>query len=89
MQEIHTDDGVWSLYFYNGDKEMYESFLNSFEIFDEKFSTQTNSEQNSIDISIPEWIKNNAGWWAEGQIDDNSFVKGIEYLVKVGIIQVS
>ena len=38
---------------------------------------------------IPSWIKNNAGWWAEGQIDDNSFVKGIEYLVKVGIIQVS
>jgi len=38
---------------------------------------------------VPTWIKNNAGWWAEGQIDDNSFVKGIEYLVKVGIIQVS
>ena len=39
--------------------------------------------------SVPAWIKNNAGWWAEGQIDDNSFVKGIEYLVKVGIIQVT
>jgi len=38
---------------------------------------------------VPDWIKNNAGWWAEGQIDDNSFVQGIEYLVKVGIIQVS
>mgnify|MGYP003301033948 FL=1 len=38
---------------------------------------------------VPTWIKNNAGWWAEGQIDDNSFVQGIEYLVKVGIIQVS
>ena len=23
--------------------------------------------------SIPEWIKNNAGWWADGQIDDGSF----------------
>lgn len=40
-------------------------------------------------LSVPTWIKNNAGWWAEGQIDDNSFVQGIEYLVKVGIIQVS
>ena len=38
---------------------------------------------------IPSWIKNNAGWWAEGQIDDNSFVQGIEYLVKVGIIKVN
>ena len=41
----------------------------------------------SIDeISIPAWIKNNAGWWADGQIDDNSFVSGIQYLIKVGII---
>ena len=23
---------------------------------------------------IPNWVKNNAGWWADGQIDDNSFV---------------
>ena len=38
------------------------------------------------EVSIPAWIKNNAGWWADGQIDDKTFVKGIEYLVKVGII---
>jgi len=38
---------------------------------------------------VPPWIKNNAGWWADGQIDDNSFVSGIQYLVKVGIIKVS
>ena len=44
----------------------------------------------SVDANnVPDWVKNNAGWWAEGQIDDNSFVKGIEYLVKVGIIQVT
>ena len=42
----------------------------------------------SVDANnVPDWVKNNAGWWAEGQIDDNAFVKGIEYLVKVGIIQ--
>ena len=40
------------------------------------------------DSGIPGWIKNNAGWWADGQIDDNSFVSGIQYLVKVGIIKV-
>ena len=38
------------------------------------------------DNLIPVWIKNNAGWWADGQIDDNSFVLGIQYLIKVGII---
>ena len=35
---------------------------------------------------LPEWIKSNAGWWAGGQIDDETFVKGIEYMVKTGII---
>ena len=40
------------------------------------------------DSEIPAWIKNNAGWWADGQIDDNSFVSGIQYLIKVGIIVV-
>ena len=39
--------------------------------------------------AIPDWIKNNAGWWAEGQIDDSAFVQGIEFLVKSGIIKVS
>ena len=37
---------------------------------------------------IPEWIKNNAGWWAEGAIDDNSFVQGIQYLIKEGVLKV-
>ena len=36
---------------------------------------------------IPEWIKNNAGWWASGQIDDGSFIQGIQYLIKEGIIR--
>jgi len=38
---------------------------------------------------IPEWIKNNAGWWAEGKIFDASFVAGIEWLITNGIITVS
>ena len=37
---------------------------------------------------IPEWIKNNAGWWAEGQIDDNSFVQGIQFMIKENIISI-
>ena len=39
--------------------------------------------------AIPSWIKSNAEWWADGVIDDNTFVSGIQYLVKVGIIKVS
>ena len=35
---------------------------------------------------IPEWIKNNAGWWAEGLIGDSDFVSGIQYLISKGIM---
>ena len=38
---------------------------------------------------IPSWVKTNAGWWAEGQIDDDSFVQGIQFLIKEGIITIS
>lgn len=39
-------------------------------------------------IVIPTWIKDMAGWWVSEQIDDKTFAKGIEYLVKNNIIQI-
>ena len=36
--------------------------------------------------SIPAWIKNNAGWWADGQIPDSAFVQGIQFLIKEGVM---
>ena len=38
---------------------------------------------------IPVWIKNNAGWWADGSIDDSSFVQGIQFLVQEGFMRIS
>ena len=37
-------------------------------------------------FEIPVWIKNNAGWWSTDQIDDSSFLKGIEYLINKEIM---
>ena len=39
--------------------------------------------------SIPGWIKNNAGWWYDGQIDDKAFVTGIQWLISNGIMKLS
>ncbi|MGB9003138.1 MAG: hypothetical protein WCC52_04970 [Nitrosotalea sp.] len=39
--------------------------------------------------TVPAWIKNTAGWWANGQVSDNEFVQVIQYLVSHGIIQVA
>jgi len=40
------------------------------------------------EIVIPSWIKNNAGWWASNQIDDRSFVSGLQWLISNGIMKV-
>ena len=40
------------------------------------------------EIKIPDWIKNNAGWWADGLIEDADFVSGIQYLITNGIMDV-
>ena len=37
---------------------------------------------------VPDWIKTNAAWWSENTIDDQTFIQGIEYLIKEGIIQI-
>ena len=38
------------------------------------------------DTQIPDWIKNVAEWWANGEISENEFLTGIEYLINNNII---
>jgi len=40
------------------------------------------------DSKIPDWIKNNAKWWSEGQIGDSEFVSGIKYLIENDIMTI-
>ncbi len=47
-----------------------------------------NPKTQENDISIPDWIRNNAKWWADGSIDDKSFVQGIQYLIQNRIIHI-
>ena len=37
---------------------------------------------------IPDWVRGNAEWWAQGLIGDSDFVSGIQYLIKEGIMQI-
>ena len=43
----------------------------------------------SDNLSIPVWIKNNAKWWAQGQIGDQDFLSGTQYMVNNDIIKFS
>ena len=38
--------------------------------------------------AVPAWIRTNAGWWADGQIDDATFLAGIQYMINEEIISV-
>ncbi len=64
----------------------YEKYL--FEEFEFNINKSKIADSVVISTSIPQWIKNNAGWWADGSIDDNSFIQGIQFLIKEGIMKI-
>ncbi len=52
------------------------------------FVVNSNDDTSSQNNKIPDWIKNNAGWWAAGDIDDSSFVQGIQFLIKENFMKI-
>ena len=44
--------------------------------------------QSASAESVPAWVKNNAGWWADGTISESEFVSAIQHLIKENIIAV-
>ncbi|KAG0512187.1 MAG: hypothetical protein NPMRD1_10001 [Nitrosopumilales archaeon] len=48
----------------------------------------TTSGPASEDAVIPDWVRNNAGWWADGLISDEDFANGLQFLIQNGIISV-
>ncbi len=52
----------------------------------EIIGTEVLSDITGSETTIPDWIKNTAGWWAQGLIADSEFVSGIQYLITKGIM---
>ena len=54
-----------------------------------KINLAINKDPSPDPKIIPEWVKNNAKWWALGLIDDESFVHAVSYLLqnKIVVIQ--
>jgi len=78
-------------------RSMDTIILDAIEVFDESnpavtpIEIETSVSPISIEPEskkIPNWIKNNAKWWAEDQMDDSTFVSGLEFLVQEEIINV-
>jgi len=75
------------------DKEKIENFVNILAAIKENQIEIVTMDQIpeilwSKSLSIPEWIKNNAQWWFDNQINDSDFVSGIEYMIKEKIIEI-
>lgn len=70
-----------------GQSDFERFMIKEFE-FEIKNSEIPKTVQNTVKTEIPEWIKNNAGWWANDQIDDNSFVQGIQFMIKNKIMNI-
>jgi len=88
FEHILDDEDVMFAYIYNfGDWQKTSKIYNPTECNDcLRFISPENIKQK--EVAIPEWIKNNAGWWAEGSIDDNSFKQGISFMIKENIITI-
>ena len=57
-------------------------------ITDPSTSKDTDDSTDTVYV-IPGWIKNNAGWWADGDIPDSTFVSGLQWLISNEIMQIS
>ena len=64
------------LYVFDGDRNVAKKF------FDDKIVVLP------AEPRVPEWVKNNAGWWSDGQISQTEFIQAIEFLSKQGIINI-
>ena len=52
------------------------------------FTIENSFAEDNLSVSGASWIKDNAGWWADGEIDDDTFVDAIEYFITNGIMQI-
>jgi hypothetical protein len=54
-----------------------------FMISDSSFSISSQNEKVVKETAIiPVWIKGNFRWWADGQINDGSFIEGMQFQVR-------
>ncbi|MCH8833314.1 MAG: hypothetical protein IIA81_03375 [Thaumarchaeota archaeon] len=76
--------------------EQYIELVNQINLQEKEKELQIAKEKESIkqeilsqkQSKIPEWVKNNVKWWSENQIDDETFVSGIQFLMKEKIVNI-
>ncbi|KEQ56383.1 hypothetical protein SCCGRSA3_01057 [Marine Group I thaumarchaeote SCGC RSA3] len=67
-------------------KTKWKQVVEPFKISELEFPKSIPEKENLKQTKIPDWVKNNAKWWADGQVDDSTFTQGIGFLIKEKII---
>jgi len=72
-----------------GDSEFVDGveFLINEKIIDIPNLSQSTTGGN--ENTVPDWVRQNMGWWANGLTSDTELVNAIQYLVETGIVQVN
>lgn len=71
------------------DEPLTQSEFEASPFLDTKYENPLAEEETTTKTGfpgIPLWVKNNAMWWHEKQIDDEDFVAGIKYMVNEEIL---
>ena len=92
---------TWDKSDYKTDKQILDAFKVVDSISSKKdnstFSDLLTTNSPTLDIDkplnspddtpfIPVWVKNNAKWWADGDISDVEFVQAIQYMINHEIV---
>jgi hypothetical protein len=75
------------IWIYGTNPEQIVPPANELDYFQVDIPISSQSSQTTT-LNIPKWIKNNAGFWANGQITDQDFVSGIQYLINQKIMKI-
>lgn len=93
--EGHTQTAVYSNYFPNSltpkhididNLKINPQTIDKVTILNSNNDSQNQSHNPTLEIPI--WIKTNAEWWSQNKIDDGTFISGIQFLIKEGILNV-
>ena len=92
--KIFPDDTKFTILVENKRDSFDETFYITDSSIIREYGTGTGytSEQQGMTYEkqskVPEWVKNNAKWWSDSQVDDTTFSQGIGYLIKENIIEI-
>jgi len=81
-----SEKGQYGIIVHYNDQQMQEKIL---DVGESPSSTTISKAPIEIELIIPDWIRTNAKWWADGITSDDKFVTSIQYMIESRIIRIS